>query len=130
MQAQQFCGLTGVIVVNGAALDLKEHVDRKDLLNRYGRQDIIYVLLDKRIDDIKEEVKELKSNVKDLQNEMRDEFKDVRGEIKDVRGEIGKTNERIDKLFSLMVSMKTWGIGLAVAILLGIAGIIVTIVLS
>ena len=124
-------------MMNGAALDIKEYAEQKDLLNRYGRQDIIYVLLDKRIDDIKEEVKELKSDVKDLQNEMRDEFKNVRGEIKDVRGEIGKTNERIDKtnermdkLFSLMVSMKTWGIGLAVAILLGIAGIIVTIVLS
>ena len=96
--------------MNGTALDLKEYADQKDLINRYGRQDIIYVLLDKRIDDIKEQVKELKGDVKDLQNEMRDEFKNVRGEI-------GKTNERIDALYSQMVSMKTWGIGLLVTII-------------
>ena len=54
--------------MNGTALDLKEYADQKDFINRYGRQDIIYVLLDKRIDDIKEEVK-------DLRDEMRYEFK-------------------------------------------------------
>ena len=96
--------------MNGTALDLKEYADQKDLINRYGRQDIIYVLLDKRIDNLREEVK-------DLRDEMRDEFKNVRGEIKDVRGEIGKTNERIDALYSQMVSMKTWGIGLLVTII-------------
>ena len=97
--------------MNGAALDLKEYAEQKDMINRYGRQDIIYVLLDKRIDDIKEEVKELKGDVKNLQNEMRDEFKNVRGEIV-------KTNQRIDGLYSQMVSMKTWGIGLLVTIII------------
>lgn len=89
-----------MIVVSGAALDLKEHIDQKDLLNRYGRQDIIFVLLDKRIDHLADDIKELK------------------GEVKGLRGEIGKTNERIDGLYSQMVSMKMWGIGLLITILL------------
>ena len=109
--------------MNGTALDLKEYADQKDMLNRYGRQDIIYVLLDKRIDDIKEEVKELKSDVKDLRDEMRDEFKNVRGEM-------GKTNQLIDGLYSQMVSMKTWGIGLAVTIILAIIGLAVPVIIS
>ena len=115
--------------MNGAALEMKEHVEQKDLFDRHGRYDFVYVLLDKRIDHLSEEIKEVKSEVKDLRDEMRSEIKDVRSEIKEVRSEIKEvrneikevslqTNQRIDRLFAQMVSMKLWGIGLLITILL------------
>ena len=116
--------------MSSSALDLKDYVEQKDLVHRYGRQDFIYATLDKRIDLVREEVKELRSDVKELRSDM----KEFRSDMKELRtemlGEIGKTNQRIDGLFSQMVSMKTWGIGLAITILLGIAGLFVTIILS
>ena len=96
--------------MNGTALDLKEYADQKDMLNRYGRQDIIYDLLDKRIDHLADDIKDLKGEVK----EIRGDIKDLRGEIRDLRTE---TTQRIDGLYSQMVSMKTWGIGLLVTII-------------
>ena len=93
--------------MNGAALDLKEHVEQKEVIDRYARYDIVYVMLDKRIDSLGDEIKHLR-------NEMRDEFKDVRGEIRELRTE---TTQRIDALSGQMVSMKTWGIGLLVTII-------------
>ena len=32
--------------MDGSALDIKDYVEQKDLINRYGRQDIIFVMLD------------------------------------------------------------------------------------
>ena len=129
--------------MSGAALDLKEQAEQKELFDRHGRYDFVYVLLDKRIDhlneeikEVKSEVKEVKSEVKDLRAEMRGELKDVRSEIKEVRNEIKEvqdeikevrneikevslqTNQRIDNLFTQLVSMKLWGIGLLITILL------------
>ena len=46
---------------------------------------------------------------------MRSELKEVRNEIKEVSLQ---TNQRIDSLFAQMVSMKLWGIGLLITILL------------
>ena len=115
--------------MNGAALDLKEHSDeQKDTFDRYGRHEFVYVMLDKRIDYLSEEIKEVKGQVKDLRDEMRSEFREVRGEIKDIRGELRdirgeikdvslQTNQRIDGLYTQMVSMKLWGIGLLITIL-------------
>ena len=106
--------------MNGSALDIKDYVEQKDMINRFGRQDIIYVMLDKRIDHVREDVKELRDDVKELRTE--------------VLGEIGKTNQRIDSLAAQttqqLVSMKTWGIGLAVAIFLGIVGLAVPVIIS
>ena len=115
--------------MSGAALDLKEQVEQKDVFDRHGRYDFAYVMLDKRIDYLSDEIKEVKSEVKDLRDEMRSELKDVRSEIKEVRNEIKEvrneikevsqqTNQRIDSLFAQMVSMKLWGIGLLITILL------------
>ena len=115
------------MIVNGSALDIKEYAEQKNMINRYGRQDMIYVLLDKRIDNLRDEVKDLKSDVKELRGEMRDEFKAVRGDIKELRAE---TTQRIDALSAQMLSMKTWGIGLAVAIFLGFAGLAVPVIIS
>ena len=122
--------------MSSAALDSKEQVEQKDVFDRHGRYDFVYVMLDKRIDYLSEEIKEVKSKVKDLRDEMRGELKDVRSEIKEVRSEIKEvrseikevrseikevgiqTNQRIDGLYSQMVSMKMWGIGLLITILL------------
>ena len=129
--------------MNGASIDMKEHAEQKDFFDRHGRYDFVFVMLDKRIDHLSEEIKEVKSEVKDVRNEikdvrneikdlrdeMRSELKDVRSEIKDVRSEIKEvkieikevglqTNQRIDGLYSQMVSMKMWGIGLLITILL------------
>ena len=115
--------------MSGAAVDLKEQVEQKEMIDRHGQYDFVYVLLDKRIDYLSDEIKEVKSEVKDLRDEMRSELKDVRGEIKEVRNEIKEvrneikevsqqTNQRIDSLFTQMVSMKLWGIGLLITILL------------
>ena len=140
--------------MNGTMLDVKELAGREDEASRYGRYDIVYVMLDKRIDGLSDEIKYVRSEVKDVRDEIKDvrsEVKDVRGEIKDVRDEIGKTNQRMDALFAQtnqrmdalfaqtnqridalaaqtnqrfdtltnqMVSMKTWGIGLLITVLL------------
>ena len=134
--------------MNGAALDLNQHAEHKDVIGSYARYDIVYVMLDKRIDHLSDEIKDIKGEIKDLRGEIKDvrnslygeinnvrtslngEINNVRtslsGEIKDLRnellGEIGKTNQRIDALAaqttSQMVSMKTWGVGLLVTILL------------
>ena len=136
--------------MSGASVDLKEHVEQKDMFDRHGRYDFVFVMLDKRIDhlseeikevrseikDVRSEIKDVRSEVKDLRDEMRGELKDVRSEIKEVRNEIKEvknevmdvrneikevnlqTNQRIDGLYSQMVSMKLWGIGLLIAILL------------
>ena len=69
--------------MNGSVSDVKEHaMEQKDFFERYARYDIVYVMLDKRIDHLS------------------DEIKYVRSEIKDVRSEISKTNERMDSLFA------------------------------
>ena len=163
--------------MNGTALDLKEHVEQSDVVDRYARYDFVYVMLDKRIDHLGDEVKELRNEmrsgfaavrgeIKELRDEMRSELKDVRGDVKELRNEmlveIGMTNQRIDALgvqtnqkidalgvqtnqkidalgvqtnqkidtlglqttqridalSAQMVSMKTWGIGLLITILL------------
>ena len=156
--------------MNGAALDLNQHAEHKDVIGSYARYDIVYVMLDKRIDHLSDEIKDVKGEIKDLSGEINNvrnslsgdtnnvrnsltaeisnmrtsltteisnvrtsltaEINNVRtslsGEIKDLRtellGEIGKTNQRIDALAAQttvqMVSMKTWGIGLLVTILL------------
>ena len=99
------------------------------MFDRYGRYDFVQVMLDKRIDylgeeikEVKREIKDVKSELKDLRDDMRSELKDVRSEIKEVRSEIKEvslqTNQRIDGLYSQMVSMKLWGIGLLITILL------------
>ena len=115
--------------MSGTTIDLKEHAEQKNMFDRHGRYDFIYVMLDKRIDylsdeikEVKSEVKDLKGEIKDLKDEMRSELKDVRSEIKEVRSEIKEvslqSNQRIDGLYSQMVSMKIWGIGLLITILL------------
>ena len=124
-------------MMSGANLDIKDQVEQKDFFDRYGRYDIVYVMLDKRIDHLSDEIKDVKSEIKDV----RGEIKDVRGEIKELRvelfGEIKKTNQRIDGtnqridgLFLQMVSMKMWGIGLAVTIILAIVGLAVPVIIS
>ena len=129
--------------MNGASIDIKEHAEQNGMFDRNGRYDFVFVMLDKRIDHLSDEIKEVKndiknvrSEIKDLRDEMRGELKDVRSEIKEVRNEIKEvrneikevrneikevslqTNQRIDGLFSQMVSMKLWGIGLLITILL------------
>ena len=79
--------------MNGTALDLKDYVEQKDMAHRYGRQDIIYVLLDKRIDHLADDIKDLKGDMKELRSDM----KELRAEV---LGEIGKTNQRVDGLFA------------------------------
>ena len=64
--------------MNGTALELKEHIEQKGMVDSYGRYDIVYVMLDKSIDH-------LKAEVKDLRDEMRSEFKNVRGEVQEVK---------------------------------------------
>ena len=97
--------------MNSAALNLKEHIEQKNMLEHYSRYDIIYVMLDKRIDSLSDEIKEVKIEIKEIKGEI----KDLRGEIRDVSLQ---TNQRIDALFAQMVSMKLWGIGLLITILL------------
>ena len=122
--------------MSGASIELKEHAEQNGMFDRHGRYDFVFVMLDKRIDhlceeikEVKNEIKDVRSEIKDLRDEMRGELKDVRSEIKEVRNEIKEvrneikevslqTNQRIDGLYSQMVSMKTWGIGLLITILL------------
>ena len=130
--------------MSSTAIDLKEYAEQKDLFNRYGRQDIIYVMLDKSIDHLREEVK-------DLKDEMRDEFKIVKSDMKEMSGDIKELqadmsnvkaaikvlDSKIDTGFkALEVSNKQgktlnkWIFGMLVTILLGLAGLGVTVFLS
>ena len=109
-------------MMSGAAVELKENVEQKEMFDRMGRYDFVYVMLDKRIDYLSDEIKEVRNEVKDLRDEMRSEFKDVRNELKELRNEVKEvslqTIQRIESLFAQMVSMKLWGIGLLITILL------------
>ena len=109
-------------------------------MHRYGRQDIIYVMLDKRIDDIREEVKELKGDVKDLRTEMRGEFASVRSEMKELNSKVVSTQADIkvldSKIEGILDSIKQgktlnkWIFGMLVTLLLGLAGLAVPFIIS
>ena len=112
--------------MNGTALDLKDYVEQKDMVHRYGRQDIIYVMLDKRIDHLADDIKDLKGEIKGLRTEVLGEIGKTNQRIDAVSMQTNQkidalsaqTTQRIDALSSQMVSMKTWGIGLLITILL------------
>ena len=116
--------------MNNSALDLKDYVEHKDMIQRYGRQDIIYVLLDKRIDHLADDIKDLKGEMKDLRGEMKDLRGDMNELRNEVRCEIKEVNLRVDGIFVQMASMKRWGIGLLVTILLGLVAIGVTVAIA
>ena len=130
--------------MNGTMLDVKEQAGREDEANRYARYDIVYVMLDKRIDGLSDEIKYVRSEIKEVRSEIKELRSELLGEIGKTHGEIGKTNQRMDALFAQtnqrmdtlfaqtnqkidalaaqttqqMVSMKIWGIGLLVTVLL------------
>ena len=91
--------IKGCCVMNGTALDLKEHIEQKDVYERYAHYDFVYVMLDKRIDHLGDDVKDLRSEMRveftAVRDEMRSEFTAVRGEIKDVRGEIKELRDEM-----------------------------------
>ena len=74
--------------MSSSASELKENVEQKEMFDRYGWYDFVYVMLDKRIDYLSDGIKEVKSEVKGLRGEVKDLRDDMRGEIKDVRVEI------------------------------------------
>ena len=121
--------------MNGTALDLKEYAEQKDLINRYGRQDIIYVMLDKRIDDLKYDVKELKGEMK----EIRSDIKDLQGGMKELDSKVVNTQADIkvldNKIEGILDSIKQgktlnkWIFGMLVTILLGLGGLAAAVLL-
>lgn len=73
---------------------------------------------------------EVRSEIADVRNELvalKGEIAEVRGEIAGVRNELGDLRVSIA---DFKTSFAKWGVGLAVAVLLGFAGMSVAIVLS
>ena len=108
------------------ALDLKEHVEQKDLMHRYGRQDIIYVMLDKRIDDIREDMKDLRSETRSEFAAVRGDVKELRNDVKELRGDVKVMQESIKQGNTL----NKWIFRMLVTLILGLAGLAVPVILS
>ena len=126
--------------MSNTAIDLKEYAEQKDMINRYGRQDVIYVMLDKRIDDLKDDVKELKGEMKEMRGEIKELESKVEADIANVKEDIASVKadirvldskvdslasttstefKRIDEKFDSLSRLIKWVVGIFVTIILG-----------
>ena len=127
--------------MNGAMLDTKEHTRHDDTIGRYAQYDIVYVMLDKRIDHLSDEIKYVRDEIGKTNQRMDFLFAQTNKKIDELAIQTNQkidtmaaqTNQRMDTLFAQtnqkidalaaqttqqMVSMKIWGIGLLVTVLL------------
>ena len=109
--------------MNESAIDLKKHLEQKDISILRERHDFVYVMLDKRIDELRDEIKDIKIEMRGFRDELKGDMKGLRDELK---GDIDKTNQKIDALAAQTtaqsLSMKMWGIGIVFTILLATFG--------
>ena len=112
--------------------DLREL--RNEMADRFGgvQGEIAGVRteLQAEIAEVRSEVSQVKNEIAGVKGEIanvRNEIADVRNEIADVRSEVGDLKVSIA---DFKTSFAKWGVGLAVAVLLGFAGMSVAIVLS
>ena len=105
--------------------DLREL--RNEMADRFGA-------VQGEITDTRNEVIAVKGEIAGVRVELQGEIAGVKGEIANVRNEIADVRNEVADLKVSIADFKTsfakWGVGLAVAVLLGFAGMSVAIVLS
>ena len=75
-----------------------------------------------------------KEDLRELRSEMLDKLAEVKGEIAEVKGEVAKVESAVADLKINMADFKTgiikWMVGLVVAMLLGIGGMTIAVVVT